>query len=120
MRKFVGHHVDGRGVGGISAGGGAAAEDDEPRTIVVIGDLAVAATGIGEAITQALLSYRVHERIRDGNDLSTDALAATMKWGINTLIAPEKQVGIIALGPEGEGAGVANTDMPWATWCEES
>ena len=84
------------------------------------GDLAVAATGIGEAITQALLSYRVHERIRAGNDLSTGALAATMKWGINTLIAPDKQVGIIALGPEGEGAGVANTDMPWATWCEES
>jgi hypothetical protein len=43
-----------------------------------------------------------------------------MKWGINTLIAPDKQVGIIALGPEGKGAGEANTDMPWATWCEES
>ncbi len=87
--------------------------------------LAVASTGVGESITRALLSYRVHERIRSqseqsGMDPTTDALAAAMNWGIDSLIAPDKQVGIIALGPEGEGAGAANTDMPWATWCAES
>tara|TARA_B100000029_G_C17532658_1_gene943807 strand:- start:498 stop:1370 length:873 start_codon:yes stop_codon:yes gene_type:complete len=87
--------------------------------------LAVASTGVGESITRALLSYRVHERIRSqseqsGMDPTTDALAAAMNWGIDSLIAPDKQVGIIALGPEGEGAGSANTDMPWATWCAES
>ena len=87
--------------------------------------LAVASTGVGESITRALLSYRVHERIRSqseqsGTDPTTDALAAAMNWGIDSLIAPDKQVGIIALGPEGEGAGAANTDMPWATWCAES
>ena len=87
--------------------------------------LAVASTGVGESITRALLSYRVHERIRSqseqsGTDPTTDALAAAMNWGIDSLIAPDKQVGIIALGPEGEGAGSANTDMPWATWCAES
>jgi len=87
--------------------------------------LAVASTGVGESITRALLSYRVHERIRSQSEQSdtdptTDALAAAMNWGIDSLIAPDKQVGIIALGPEGEGAGSANTDMPWATWCAES
>jgi len=81
--------------------------------------LAVAATGVGEAITRALLSYRVHERIVASGKRSPDALTAAMNWGIDSLIAPDKQVGIIALGPEGEGAGVANTDMPWATWCAE-
>ena len=39
-----------------------------------------------------------------------------MEWGINTLISPEYSVGLIALGPTGPGIGVANTDMPWATW----
>ncbi len=87
-------------------------------------DLAVASTGVGESITRALLSYRVHERIKreadqSGNPPSTDALAAAMNWGIDSFIAPDKQVGIIALGPEGEGAGAANTDMPWATWCAD-
>lgn len=87
--------------------------------------LAVASTGLGETITRALLSYRVHERIKreadqSGKPPSTDALAAAMNWGIDSFIAPDKQVGIIALGPEGEGAGAANTDMPWATWCAES
>lgn len=86
--------------------------------------LAVASTGVGESITRALLSYRVHERIRSqsaqsGADPTTDALAAAMNWGIDSFIAPDKQVGIIALGPEGEGAGAANTDMPWATWCAD-
>ncbi len=81
--------------------------------------IGVASTGVGEDITRALLSYRVHERIRASGDSSTDALAAAMKWGIDSLIPPEKQVGIIALGPEGEGAGAANTEMPWATWCAD-
>ena len=74
--------------------------------------LAVAATGIGEAITRALLSNRVYERIKNKNT----SLEDSMEWGINTLIPPEHSVGLIALVPTGPGIGVANTDMPWATW----
>ena len=43
-----------------------------------------------------------------------------MNWGINTLISPEHSVGLIALGLSGPGLGVSNTDMPWATWEQES
>lgn len=75
-------------------------------------DLAVAATGIGEVITRALLSNRVFERIRN----SGDSMESSMEWGIKTLISPEFSVGLIALGATGPGIGVANTDMPWATW----
>ena len=78
--------------------------------------LAVAATGIGEAITRALLSNKVYEKIKD----KTYSLEESMNWGINTLISPEHSVGLIALGPSGRGLGVSNTDMPWATWEQES
>jgi len=80
------------------------------------GCLAVAATGIGEAITQALLSNRVFERIRNDGV----SLEESMKWGIEHLISPEHSVGLIALGPNGPGVGFANTDMPWATWEADS
>jgi isoaspartyl peptidase/L-asparaginase-like protein (Ntn-hydrolase superfamily) len=78
--------------------------------------LAVAATGIGEAITRALLSNKVYERIKN-EEIS---LEDSMEWGIRSLISPEHSVGLIALGPTGAGIGVANTDMPWATWEAES
>ena len=74
--------------------------------------LAVAATGIGEAITRSLLSYRVHDRA-----LSTEStLKSAMQWGINELIEDGVSVGLISLASEGEGAGHSNTDMPWAAW----
>ena len=82
--------------------------------------LGVAATGVGEAITTALLSYRVHQQIQSWEEITPQALESGMHWGIRELIKPETAVGIISLGSKGEGSGVANTDMPWATWCLES
>ena len=79
--------------------------------------LGVAATGVGEAITTALLSYRVHQKIQN---LGEGNLESGMRWGIRELIEPETAVGIISLASEGEGFGAANTDMPWATWCSAS
>tara|TARA_B100001250_G_scaffold339932_1_gene307441 strand:+ start:825 stop:1160 length:336 start_codon:yes stop_codon:yes gene_type:complete len=78
--------------------------------------LAVAATGIGEAITRSLLSNKVYEKIKD----STYSMEESLNWGINELISSEHSVGLIALGPSGPGLGVSNTDMPWATWEQES
>lgn len=72
----------------------------------------LAATGVGEAITTALLSYRVHERFTS----SSSDLQASMKWGISEFIETGVSVGLIGLGQEGEGAGYSNTDMPWASW----
>ena len=76
------------------------------------GDLAVAATGVGEAITKALLSYRVYERIRS----TGDSLDTAMRWGIDELIDEGISAGLISFGSEGEGRGHSNTDMPWAAW----
>ena len=76
------------------------------------GDLAVAATGVGEAITKSLLSYRIYERIRS----TGDSLDAAMRWGIDELIDDGVSVGLISMGAEGEGSGHSNTDMPWAAW----
>ena len=74
--------------------------------------LAVAATGVGEAITRSLLSYRVHDRA-----LSTEStLESAMRWGIEELIDEGVSVGLISLASEGEGRGHSNTDMPWAAW----
>ena len=72
----------------------------------------VAATGVGEAITTALLSYRVHDRFTS----SSSDLLSSMQWGISELIEAGVSVGLIGLGPEGEGTGFSNTDMPWAAW----
>ncbi|MEC7744074.1 MAG: isoaspartyl peptidase/L-asparaginase [Candidatus Thermoplasmatota archaeon] len=76
------------------------------------GELSVAATGEGEAITTALLSYRVSERALGSND----PLIEAMSWGISELIEDGVSVGLIALGREGAGVGFSNTDMPWAEW----
>lgn len=86
----------------------------------VNGAIAVAATGIGEAITIALLSKRVHERISASRDQSVGSLEAAMQWGIDNHIAAHHQVGLIALCGSGIGTGVANTDMPWLAWQADS
>tara|TARA_B100000900_G_scaffold156885_1_gene133380 strand:- start:4798 stop:5619 length:822 start_codon:yes stop_codon:yes gene_type:complete len=78
--------------------------------------LAVAATGIGEAITRTLLSNKVYEKISD----KTYSIEESLNWGIDNLISPKYSVGLIALGPSGPGLGVSNTDMPWATWEQKS
>ena len=79
--------------------------------------LGVAATGVGEAITTALLSFRVHQKIQNTGKSN---LESGMVWGIRELIKPGTAVGIISLASDGEGCGTANTDMPWATWCSDS
>ena len=70
------------------------------------------ATGEGEAITTALLSYKVSERILQNGDTLTEA----MSWGISELIEEGVSVGLISLGKDGPGEGLSNTDMPWAEW----
>ena len=42
-----------------------------------------------------------------------------MHWGLNELIPHDAPVGLIALGKEGEGVGLSNTVMPWASWTED-
>tara|TARA_B100000287_G_scaffold417388_1_gene453135 strand:+ start:969 stop:1760 length:792 start_codon:yes stop_codon:yes gene_type:complete len=72
----------------------------------------VGATGIGEAITRGILSYRVAERILAGNDLEE-----SMIWALDNCVEDGAEVGIIALGSEGTGHGVSNsTNMPWSSW----
>ena len=72
----------------------------------------VGATGIGEAITRSLLSYRVADRISDGAGLE-DA----MKWALDEIAEDGAEIGIIAMGPAGEGLGTSNRpNMPWARW----
>jgi isoaspartyl peptidase/L-asparaginase-like protein (Ntn-hydrolase superfamily) len=76
----------------------------------------VAATGEGEEITRALLSYRVSNR---ASLPQCDSLMDAMHWGLNELIPEGSSVGLIALGKEGQGFGLSNTVMPWASWIED-
>ncbi|MDG1540735.1 MAG: isoaspartyl peptidase/L-asparaginase [Candidatus Thalassarchaeaceae archaeon] len=72
----------------------------------------VGATGIGEAITRGMLSFRVAERILDVGDLE-----ASMIWALEECLEDDAEVGIIALGSEGTGHGLANSkNMPWSSW----
>ena len=72
----------------------------------------VGATGIGEAITRSLLSYRVAERIAGGSGL-WDA----MRWALDEIVEDGAEVGLIALCSDGEGMGLSNRpNMPWARW----
>ena len=72
----------------------------------------VGATGIGEAITRGMLSYRVAEKILAGKDLEE-----SMIWALEDCIEEGAEVGLIALGSEGTGHGLANSkNMPWASW----
>ncbi|DAC43117.1 MAG: hypothetical protein CMA71_03265 [Euryarchaeota archaeon] len=76
----------------------------------------VAATGEGEEITKALLSYRVSNRVSSSQ---CDSLMEAMRWGLDELIPNGASVGLIALGNEGPGVGLSNTVMPWASWIED-
>ncbi len=75
----------------------------------------VAATGEGEEITKALLSYRVSNR---ADSPQCDSLMDAMHWGLDELIPDGASVGLIALDKEGPGVGLSNTVMPWASWIE--
>ncbi|MEC7708356.1 MAG: isoaspartyl peptidase/L-asparaginase [Candidatus Thermoplasmatota archaeon] len=72
----------------------------------------VGATGIGEAITRGMLSFRVAERIIGGDDLE-----GSMMWALEECLEDGAEVGLIALGSEGTGHGLANSEnMPWSSW----
>lgn len=70
---------------------------------------AVAATGIGEAIMEQMLSYRVAEWMKQ----EPSNLDSSLQRGLN-LFDDSVQIGIIALDSEGNSMGLANTGMPWA------
>ncbi len=73
-------------------------------------EVAVAATGIGEEIMQNMLSYRVAEEYKkeEYKDLNR-----SLEYGLS-FFEPSVEVGLIALGKQGLGVGLANTEMPWA------
>ncbi len=74
--------------------------------------VAVGATGIGEAITRGMISYRVAERIIEGKGLEE-----SMMWALEDCLEDGAEVGIIALAAEGTGHGAANSEnMPWSSW----
>ena len=72
----------------------------------------VGATGIGEAITRGMISYRAAERIMGGHNLED-----SMIWALEECLEEDAEVGIIALTSEGTGHGLANSEnMPWSSW----
>jgi len=76
----------------------------------------VGATGIGEEITRALISYRAAERFLSGFDM-----LESMQWALTELIEEGAEVGLIGLGAEGPGTGLSNrANMPWASWIGSS
>ena len=69
----------------------------------------VSATGIGEAITLKMSCIRIADRISSGGELSD-----TLQWAVEKFDS-DVEVGFIGLAPQGEGVGLANTNMPWAS-----
>lgn len=69
---------------------------------------AVTATGIGEAIMEKVLCFRVAESIKQPSNTLENAL----EWGLS-LFDESIQIGIIALTVDGDAFGLANTGMPW-------
>ena len=74
--------------------------------------VAVAATGIGEAITREMLSHRVHGWIsRDGIPMGS-----AFEKAIKTRFEESTDVGLIGMTSDGSCVARANTNMPWASW----
>ena len=72
----------------------------------------VGATGIGEAITRGLLSFKVADLISRGGEIEKSMMKA-----LDESIEEGAEVGIIALSSEGTGHGISNSEnMPWASW----
>jgi len=77
--------------------------------------IGVGATGVGEEITRALLSYRVAEKILQGIKIED-----SIKWALDNIIDSDSEVGLIALGKVGPGFGLSNrTNMPWTSWINQ-
>ena len=52
---------------------------------------------------------RIADRISSGGELSD-----TLQWAVEKFDS-DVEVGFIGLAPQGEGVGLANTNMPWAS-----
>ena len=74
--------------------------------------VAVAATGIGEAITKQILSFRVHNTVTSGEKTMPEAFDEAIK----NMFGPETEIGLIGINRDCETYARANTSMPWAQW----
>ena len=68
------------------------------------GNIGILATGVGEAITEQLMCYRVAQY--------NENLEKSLEWGVN-LLPKETGVGIIAISKDGQICGTSNTSMPF-------
>ena len=66
--------------------------------------IGILATGVGEAITEQLMCYRVYQHSED--------LEKALKWGVK-LLPKDTGVGIIAIRENGQIYGTSNTTMPF-------
>ena len=68
-------------------------------------NIGILATGVGEAITEQLMCYRVYKYSED--------LEEAMNWGVK-LLPKDVGVGIIGIHSNGQICGISNTTMPFA------
>ena len=67
-------------------------------------NIGILATGVGEAITEQLMCYRVYQHSKD--------LEKALEWGIK-LLPKDTGVGLIAIRKNGQIYGTSNTTMPF-------
>lgn len=67
-------------------------------------NIGILATGVGEAITEQLMCYRVAQY--------SENLEKSLEWGVK-LLPKETSVGIIAISKNGQICGTSNTSMPF-------
>ena len=67
-------------------------------------NIGILATGVGEAITEQLMCYRVYQYNKN--------LEEALEWGIK-LLPKDTGVGIIAIRSDGQVYGCSNTTMPF-------
>ena len=66
--------------------------------------IGILATGVGEAITEQLMCYRVAQHC--------NSLKEALEWGVR-LLPKETGVGIISISNDGQIYGTSNTSMPF-------
>ena len=66
--------------------------------------IGILATGVGEAITEQLMCYRVYQY--------NENLVEALEWGVK-LLPKDTGVGIIAIRNDGQICGTSNTSMPF-------
>ena len=68
-------------------------------------NIGILATGVGEAITEKLMCYRVYQY--------NENLEEALEWGVK-LLPKDTGVGIIAIRNDGQIYGTSNTSMPFS------